>query len=481
MKLHLPILLTLGLATTSAFAQQQVLKGATLYDGNGGEPIENSVVVVEKGTISCVGADCAIPESAEVIDVSGKFLTPGLVDSHVHYAASGWFDTRFMFPFVSEFYNLSDAQNYLQENSHNFDRSYLCSGVTAVFDTGSFPWTVSLQGTSVGNTDKPRFVAAGQLLTHGETPASAAVLKNQVHDGAHEFLPMSTDDEALSSVAAIAASGASAVKVWFDPLPPKLTDEYYPRLKVIADAAHRHDLQFIVHTWTLADAKAAVKAGADVLVHSVFTDLVDDEFVQAVVDNDVVYEPTSSFAYTGSLSALNIMLGNEPQFDDPNQCIDPRTRELVRTGYEKFHPYFTKTMTTQSFVRDTLQAGQEQFIVRHNMKALYEAGATIATSTDAGNPYIFHGASILFEMENMQAAGIPAADVLVMSTQNGAKALGLEATLGTVEVGKNADLVVLEEDPGKDVSAFRSITHVMRFGKLHNIADLSYANEKAVD
>lgn len=71
--------------------------------------------------------------------------------------------------------------------------------------------------------------------------------------------------------------------------------------------------------------------------------------------------------------------------------------------------------------------------------------------------------------------------VLVMSTQNGAKALGLEATLGTVEVGKNADLVVLEEDPGKDVSAFRSITHVMRFGKLHRIADLSYADEKAVD
>lgn len=87
-------------------------------------------------------------------------------------------------------------------------------------------------------------------------------------------------------------------------------------------------------------------------------------------------------------------------------------------------------------------------------------------------------------MENMQAAGIPAADVLVMSTKNGAKALGLEAALGTVEVGKNADLVVLEEDPGKDIAAFRSISHVMRFGKLHSIADLSYddeVNEDAAD
>ena len=84
-------------------------------------------------------------------------------------------------------------------------------------------------------------------------------------------------------------------------------------------------------------------------------------------------------------------------------------------------------------------------------------------------------------MQLIQAAGVPAREVIVMATKNGAKAMGLEGTLGTVEVGKNADLVVLAEDPGKDVAAFRSITHVMRFGKLHSIADLSYASEKAVD
>lgn len=175
----LPLLLSLSLFTASAFAQQQVLKGATLYDGNGGEPIENSVVVV---------------------------------DSHVHYAASGWFDTRQVFPFLHQLYDLEQAQAYLRENPAELDRSYMCSGVTAVFDTGSFPWTVSLQETSVASTEKPRFVAAGQLITHDSARGGAMVLAHQKFDGTHEFLPMNSDEEALSSVAAIAASGGSACR-----------------------------------------------------------------------------------------------------------------------------------------------------------------------------------------------------------------------------------------------------------------------------
>ncbi|MDN7128265.1 amidohydrolase family protein [Pseudidiomarina sp. 1APR75-15] len=470
------LIFLLGLLLSSnANAQQQVLKGATLYDGTGAAPVENSLIVVEQGLISCVGPDCNYAADAEMIHLEGHYVTPGLVDGHVHYAASGWFDTRPVYPFLSETYDLQQAQSYLQQNPEKFDRSYLCSGVTAVFDTGSFPWTTSLQEGSIANPERPRFVAAGQLLTHGETRVSETVLNNQVANGVHEFLPMSTNEEALASVAVVAASGASALKVWFDPLPPERAAEYYERLQVIADAAHRQGLQFIAHTVNLADAKAAVAAGADVLVHSVFADLVDEEFVQAMVKNDVVYEPTSSFGYTNSLQTLSILLGEQPDFYDPNHCIDPRTRQLVTEGHEKMAEFYSKNVSSSAFVRDTLLYGEEQYIVKHNLRKLHEAGATIATSTDAGNPGMFHGPSMLIEMKNMQAAGIPAADVLVMSTKNGAKALGLEHTLGTVEVGKNADLVVLSEDPGNDVAAYRSIKQVMRFGKLHKIEDLSYA------
>lgn len=66
-----------------------VITGATVYDGTGAAPSANAMVVVDKGRIQCVGSDCAVPDNAEVVDAAGKFITPGLVDSHVHYAASG--------------------------------------------------------------------------------------------------------------------------------------------------------------------------------------------------------------------------------------------------------------------------------------------------------------------------------------------------------------------------------------------------------
>lgn len=476
MKSSIPLLLTLSLVSTSACAQQQVLKGATLYDGNGGDPIENSVVVVEKGTISCVGSNCAIPDDAEIIDVSGKYVTPGLVDSHVHYAASGWFDTRRMFPMLREVYDLDKAQDYLRQNSAELDRTYLCSGVTAVFDTGSFPWTIALEETSIGSFEKPRFVASGQLITHDSNPAGKSVLQFQKYEDTHEFLPMGSNEEALSSVAAIAASGASAVKVWFTRPAPQQAAQLRERLSIIGDAAKRNKLLFIVHTDTLEDAKEAILAGADVLVHGVRFSLIDDEFAELISQHDVVYQTTMTVLLDAP-GVLDLMAGNEPYFDDPNFCISPRTRKLVQDGYKKLHGPFSKNFGPAERQSLILNTGANIFRAQHNLKRLHELGVSIAAATDAGNPQFYHGPSIYNEMELIQAAGVPAGDVIVMATQNGAKAMGLEGTLGTVEVGKNADLVVLEEDPGKDVSAFRSITHVMRFGKLHSIADLSYADE----
>ncbi len=104
---------------------------------------------------------------------------------------------------------------------------------------------------------------------------------------------------------------------------------------------------------------------------------------------------------------------------------------------------------------------------------MYDAGAIIATGTDAGNPLTLHGPSIYSEMEAMQDAGVPAADVVVMSTRNGAHAMGRLDDFGTLEPGKIADLLVLGGDPSEDVSNFREIEWVMRAGVMHSVHDLS--------
>jgi imidazolonepropionase-like amidohydrolase len=111
--------------------------------------------------------------------------------------------------------------------------------------------------------------------------------------------------------------------------------------------------------------------------------------------------------------------------------------------------------------------GARGAVMAENLRRVRAAGGLIATATDAGNPLTLHGPSIFDEMEAMQAAGLPAADVLVMSTRNGARAMRREQDFGTLEGGKLADLLVLAEDPLANVRAFRSRTHVMRGGKLY--------------
>jgi imidazolonepropionase-like amidohydrolase len=104
---------------------------------------------------------------------------------------------------------------------------------------------------------------------------------------------------------------------------------------------------------------------------------------------------------------------------------------------------------------------------------VHASGNTIVVATDAGNPLTLHGPSIYNEMEAMQAAGIKAPDIIVMATHNGARAMGRERDFGTLEAGRIADLLVLTEDPRTDVAAFRSLTHVMRAGRLHRQSDLA--------
>jgi imidazolonepropionase-like amidohydrolase len=94
-------------------------------------------------------------------------------------------------------------------------------------------------------------------------------------------------------------------------------------------------------------------------------------------------------------------------------------------------------------------------------------------ATDAGNPLTLHGPSIFSEMEAMQAAGLEAPDIIVMATRNGARAMGRPGDFGTLEAGKLADLLVLAEDPRTDVRAFRSLTHVMRGGRMHEQRSLA--------
>lgn len=461
-------LLVLFFMTPDAGAAD-VLRGATIHDGNGGT-LENASIRVEGERIACIGssAQCLALPDDKVYDMSGRFIAPGLVDAHVHFSQTGWLDGRPHWPFVKKFYDYQQLQTDLSRNPDRWHRAYLCSGITAVFDVGGLPWTTSMAATdTIGDTKLPRahVRAAGPLITHARVP-------DLVANGKNTFLQMSSDEQALTGVAKLVESGSDAVKVWYLDPPADQREELDRRLMQIGEAARERGLQLIVHATELRNAKVALRAGAAALVHSVDDAVVDREFIALAQSNNVIYMPTLLVGANWSRATAAVGLGLVPPVDDPNGCVDPITRKVVEQAPALRDAAPESWRDVASVFENLERSGMDLSVMQRNLVRIHEAGITIATATDAGNPLTLHGPSIHAEMEAMQAAGIPPEEVIVMSTRNGARAIGMIDDIGTLVPGKIADLVILEQDPADSVEAFRSITHVMRAGILKNIREI---------
>jgi imidazolonepropionase-like amidohydrolase len=241
-------------------------------------------------------------------------------------------------------------------------------------------------------------------------------------------------------------------------------------VEAAAEEIERQGNQMIAHATTLAQAKAALRNGTKLLVHSVSDVEVDDEFIQLALENETIYNPTI-IVDDGYLNAYLAAAGMKSlSITDPRGCVDDRTLELINSA-DQFsdHPQFTPEF--KSYLErgsDPQRMYDSDFIVRMNLRKVHEAGIPIVVGTDAGNPGTLHGISIYDEMEAMQDAGISAEDLIVAATRNGAMAMQRLEDFGTLETGKFANLIILEDDPSEDISNMRSLTDVMIKGNFYN-------------
>jgi imidazolonepropionase-like amidohydrolase len=303
------------------------------------------------------------------------------------------------------------------------------------------------------------------LITHASRPALNA------NDSLYTFLPMASSAEVQSSVAKLKAMGSTAVKVWYLSPAPARREELDTRMMEVGAAAKAAGLDLIVHATSLREAKVALKAGAVLLVHSVGDQPVDQEFLDLLAANRAGYSPTLVVGGNWTRAIVTIDLGIPYNIDDPGNCVDGDTRAKIANleplrairGQQAWKP--------DAAFRALENAGAGRAMEAANLLRVHKAGGTIVTATDAGNPLTLHGPSIFNEMEAMQSAGLTAADIIVMSTRNGARVMKRD-DFGTLEAGKLADLLVLTEDPVANVRAFRSRTQVMRAGKLMEVGAL---------
>ena len=454
------------IAVTTAFGAPsgtpppaRAIVGATLVDGTGAAPVPNATLLLRAGKIECVGR-CAIPGGVTVIDGRGLWITPGLVDAHVHFSQTGWADGRPDSLDVREKHPYEAVEADLKQHPERFFRSQLCSGVTSVFDVGGYAWTVSMAHSGGFGERAPRVAAAGPLLSTVDHWLNLPGEKQLV------FIPDA--DTARKTVRYLASLGSDAVKVWYIVTPERKVEDSAPAVLAAGDEAQKAKLPLIVHATGLAEAKVALRAGARFLVHSVDDKPVDDEFLELAKKNGTIYCPTLTVV-GGYLRMFDSVLSHQPPaVDDPNGCLDPLTRAKVAESAVVPAP----SGLAERLGSRKKSRGVADRISAENLKKVSDAGLTIAMGTDAGNPLTLHGPSVYAEMEAMQAAGLTPMQVLIASTLGGARAMGAEKETGTLEKGKSADLLVVAGDPTKDVANLRKVRYVVRGGVVRSIEEL---------
>lgn len=452
---------TTGVIAQDAPVSDVMLAGATIIDGTGAAPIADGVVVVRGGRIACVGtrAACPVPGDVATEDVRGRWIMPGIVDAHVHYSQTGWadgrpdaLDMRERFPYEQTIADLKDPTPIYRSN--------LCAGVTATFDVGGYPWTWGLRDEAERSAHAPHVSAAGPLLSTRDHWLNMPAERQFMHIG--------TDSVVEAGVKYLLANGTDAVKIWFihGPTSPDSAD-WTRRVRLAGDAAEAGGVPLIVHATGLWQAKHALHAGAELLVHGVADQPVDEEFIVLARRNGTVYTPT--LVVNDGYRQLRARSFDAAAYGESLACVDPATRAKA---------FLTDSLpggaSAEAIARAEQQAARRFELDAANVRRVHEAGIPVAMGTDAGNPLTLHGASVYLEMEALQRAGLSPMDVIVAATRNGALAMRRLDDFGTLEAGRIADLIVLTADPTIDIRNVRTVERIMRAGTLHTRRSLEF-------
>ena len=454
----LPPLLALSAQTLQSSQSHQsatfAVVGGTVVDGTGREPIEEGHVVMDGDRLTCVGTpeECPLPDGTETLDAQGRWVVPGLVDAHVHFSQSGWVDGRPDALDLREEHPYPEVVAELRSAPERFFRTYLCSGVTAVFDVGGYPWTFDLRDAP---QPRPDLAVAGPLLSTRDHWVNLPAERQFVH--------ISDEGAVEEAVAYLSSRGSDAVKVWYLAEPGSADEErFLPLLQRAGELAEARGIPLIVHATALETAKDAIRAGAHLLVHSVRDQEVDTEFLELALAAGTIYNPT--LVVHEGYHEIRARHFRDTRY--PLDCVDSVTFAKARSTQE-----IPGGLEPEDVAASARDLERQSRLLAENLLRVHEAGIPVAMGTDAGNPLTLHGPSVHHEMEAMVDAGMTPMEVLVASTRNGARAMGREDVLGTLEAGKRAHLLVLDSDPTESVAAFRDMSHLVVGGRLHTPAE----------
>jgi imidazolonepropionase-like amidohydrolase len=386
-----------------------VIRNVRLIDGTGADPVAQVSVEVTGGVISWIGEETARPRRAvHQQDVSGQGLTliPGMIDCHEHFTGDGGMDSMDRL--------LGDTREEFTLKAVGNAHRALMSGVTSARDVGArYGININIaQQAAAGTITGPRIIASGEWFQYPGTWPAGLTRSTE------------TPEELLLGIQEMIEKGAGLIKVGatgFRPNGEQFASMSPEALEVAVRTSHEAGLKIAAHCHGFEGTRHAVEAGIDSIEHGTF---VDEPTVQLMAEKGTYLVPTMS-------------------------TWDTRQRLTTQMGW------------SQEQMADILQrrdAGIASF-----QRAL-QAGVKIATGTDAGGSAARHG-FIAREIELMVDHGMTPKDALEASTRVAADLLGIQDQAGTIEVGKQADLVLIDGDPHSDPGALRNLWAVFQGGR----------------
>jgi len=417
------------LFVASSCCGQVLYEGARLITGDGSAPVENGSLLVQDGHIRAVGANVQPPRGVKRVDLRGKSVMPAMINSHLHIGYEG--------------YTSWGAANYTPANVLDHLEREAFYGVGATQTVGSSPTDSSIQFVKDQAAGKfppaSRFFFIPGMAPPGGGPDATLMKGTSV---LHAVYEVSTGAEARAVVRGMADKGLKSVKIWVDDRRgtyPKMSPEVY---NAVIDEAHSHHMIVQAHAIALGDQKAVVRAGADVLVHIVANEKVDDELLALIAEKKPYWTPVMG------LGDRSEVCDNDPFVD---QVLPDETIKAIRaTG--------CGPMTANALMREQMLA--------YNFPKMIGAGARLVMGTDAGisNRYSF-GWADHHEIARYVQFGLTPAQAIVAATQRPAAMIGI-SDMGTLAVGKSADFVVLGANPLDDIRNTRKIESVYLRGVL---------------
>ena len=453
MRIQLVLCLLAAALAPDSQAQSLLIRGGTLIDGTGRPPVEDAEVVIRDGLIAEINTSTrAAAGSAGVVDARGKFILPGLIDSHVHYR---------------------DWKAEL----------FLAHGVTTVYDLGNpYYWQAALKrGFNSGRMRGPRYFFCGEIGLPSDEAAQnqgPTVTRRRL-----EFIHK--PEEASAIVGRLKEAGVDCIK---------LNESFKGDLfSAVARAAQGAGLRIISHSWNVTDsirwgiggvehmegialatatsprAQEAVgrmhlEAGhKNSALYQWMESAEFDRVVQELVGRRVFVNPTLAFEW----KALTPRSGDHEQddlrlFSIPALSYVSLDDRLVILG--QYH------WPDDRCADEIRQFGDGYRKVQQFLARFVQAGGKVYAGTDS-SAATTPGLSLHHEMQLLVDAGLTPMQAIKAATRNGAELLGLERKIGTVEKGKTADLVIVDADPLQEITNTKKIFKVIQDGR---VVDTTY-------